>query len=276
MSGGGKIRLLWDRDETAAVTIRGAGGQTSNRFSVNGSPITFPYTLTDDVTFATETNDTYAVSVVLQGIDIADDPDGPRTVVLHGGTSELVFAPVPNDGFVSPTAPPTPGASETAYFVGTLVSATNVSDVAVPLEVLGSPVAWATVNEDGAVVLDPETAGGTIVSLSGQSDFDYSATTAPTAPGGTNAFYDIKLDGGEFATTSILTDGTTTAGDGSDLVTTAQVGPDGGLVFPGTLVAYAGASAFDDNSGPITDGVVTHRVAVNVTRQSPSPVPPSA
>lgn len=100
---GGKLRILWDRDEPATVVIYGAGGAVSTAFSVNGSPVSFPYHLTGDTTFATAKGDTYSLSVKMNGVEIASDLDSTKTIPLINGDAECVVAPSPRDGFV-PTA----------------------------------------------------------------------------------------------------------------------------------------------------------------------------
>lgn len=99
---GGAIKILWDREDSAEVTIYGGGGQTSTAFTVVGTPVTFPYTLEEDTTFTTTVGDSYSISVLYNEIEIADHPDGRKAVNLFGGNSELVFAPSPDDGFVFP------------------------------------------------------------------------------------------------------------------------------------------------------------------------------
>ncbi|HET6917280.1 MAG TPA: hypothetical protein VFH56_14395 [Acidimicrobiales bacterium] len=86
---GGSIRILWDADDAAEVTIT---GNNLAAFTVGGSAVTFPYTLNSSTTFKTIHNGTYTVSVKHHGIEVAGTPDGTRTVVLENDTSS-VFAP---------------------------------------------------------------------------------------------------------------------------------------------------------------------------------------
>lgn len=100
---GGKIRLLWDRTDEAVVTINSAGGSASTAFTVDGSPVTFPYDLSGDTTFSTVKGDIYSVSVKLNDVEIASATDAAQSADLSGtGSQELIFAPSPKDGFSSP------------------------------------------------------------------------------------------------------------------------------------------------------------------------------
>ena len=83
---GGSIRILWDADETAEVTITGGS------FTIDGVTATFPHTLSETTTFDTTADGTYTVSVIQSGVEIAGTPDGTRQVVLRFG-SEETFAP---------------------------------------------------------------------------------------------------------------------------------------------------------------------------------------
>lgn len=88
---GGSIRILWDEDDSADVTI--TGGVAS--FTVGGSPVTFPYTLTSSTTFTTTHSGVYTVSVQHYGYEVANTPDGTREVTLRFGEEEI-FAPTPD------------------------------------------------------------------------------------------------------------------------------------------------------------------------------------
>lgn len=125
---GGSIRILWDEDDSAEVTITGNNAS----FTVGGAPVTFPYTLTSSTTFTTTQSGTYTVSVQHYGYEIAGTPDGTRQVSLRFGEEEI-FAPTPDsrgagDGFASmvrdiiaddvPSSGTAVGAALAATFVG--------------------------------------------------------------------------------------------------------------------------------------------------------------
>lgn len=90
---GGSIRILWDAATSAVVTITGG----SAAFTVGGSPITFPYTLTSSTSFDTVNPGDYTVSVTHQGYEVANTPDGTKAVSLKFG-EQVVFAPSVDGG----------------------------------------------------------------------------------------------------------------------------------------------------------------------------------
>lgn len=90
---GGSIRILWGASDAAEVTI--TGGVSS--WTVNGSAVTFPYSLSSSTTFETAHAGTYTVSVEHHGYEIANTPDGTREVELRFGEQE-VFEPTVDGG----------------------------------------------------------------------------------------------------------------------------------------------------------------------------------
>lgn len=93
MSGlsGGSVRILWDASDSASVTITDPVGGSAV-FTVDGSPATFPYTLSETTVFSTTRSGRYAVSVEYQSAEIAATPDGVRYVELAFGAQDT-FAP---------------------------------------------------------------------------------------------------------------------------------------------------------------------------------------
>jgi len=163
-----------------------------------------------------------------------------------------------------------PGASQTAYFIATHAGDTSDSLEQVTLEAdpaHGDLPSWVTI-VDGAAVLGAD-AGGVIAAMEAQTDIDYTATSKPNDPGASVAHYNIEKNGSGFATGASLANGVTLTGTGAATVSLDPVTPDGGLVFGGTITALAAASATDAASAPITDGVATHHINVNITRVSP-------
>lgn len=173
---GGKIRLLWDRDEPAVVNIYGGGGALSTAFTIDGDVVEFPYSLTGDVTLATTKSDTYSLSVKLNDVEIASDSDGQKMVPLLDGSAECVFAPSPKDGFVSPTAGG--GAAVTdgvgAVFFGgeTLAVAIDNTYVFSPFIATDDPP--RAPQRDDLMVIDPETEDDTIINVVQSGLYDIS------------------------------------------------------------------------------------------------------
>lgn len=89
---GGSVRVLWDADDTAEVTITGSGSAV---WTVNGSTVTFPYTLSSSTTFETTHAGSYDVSVEHHGYEVASTPDGTRNVELRFG-EQAIFSPTPD------------------------------------------------------------------------------------------------------------------------------------------------------------------------------------
>lgn len=166
-----------------------------------------------------------------------------------------------------PTEPP--GVAETAFLIATGTGATD--NAAAPCALAadaryGALPDWITV-VDGEAVLG-EDAGGCVVSLVGQTNLDFTGTTAPDDPGSATAFYELDRDG----TGLLFPDtGDPTVGDGSDLMGLPASVAAGDFVFGGTLSVTAGAGATDADDENITDGVATHTLAINVTRIAPVP-----
>lgn len=92
---GGSVRVLWDDDAPVEVTITRQGGAPAT-FTVAGSPVSWPYSVTSNTTFETNVDGEYDVSVTLFGQEIASTPDGTRVAILRGG-AQLVFAPSVDD-----------------------------------------------------------------------------------------------------------------------------------------------------------------------------------
>lgn len=88
---GGSIRILWDESEPCEVTI--TGGVAS--WKVSSATVSFPHTVSSSTTFTTPHAGTYTLSVKYAGMEIADTPDGVRTVEL-ANDEELIFSPSPD------------------------------------------------------------------------------------------------------------------------------------------------------------------------------------
>ena len=89
---GGTIGIQWSDADSARVSILTESGASSTGFKVNGSAVTFPYTLTRGTRFVTTSDGSFTVSVKLNGQEIADTPDGTRTIHLENDV-QVVFAP---------------------------------------------------------------------------------------------------------------------------------------------------------------------------------------
>lgn len=89
------ITLIWNEALPATVTINGSNGSAAS-FSVAGSPVTFPHTITATTTYSTSSVDTFTVSVVAQGQEIANKPDGTKTVTITGDRQGIVLSPGPD------------------------------------------------------------------------------------------------------------------------------------------------------------------------------------
>lgn len=89
---GGSVRVLWDADDTAEVTITGSGSAV---WTVSGGVVTFPYTLSSSTTFETTHAGSYDVSVEHHGYEVASTPDGTRNVELRFG-EQAIFSPTPD------------------------------------------------------------------------------------------------------------------------------------------------------------------------------------
>lgn len=129
---GGSVRVLWDADDTAEVTITGSGSAV---WTVNGSTVTFPYTLSSSTTFETTHAGSYDVSVEHHGYEVASTPDGTRNVELRFG-EQVIFSPTP-DG--------TPNNKFMSDLHGSL-SATIAAEVPGVVSGLGIPAQWAAGN----------------------------------------------------------------------------------------------------------------------------------
>lgn len=118
---GGSVRVLWDADDTAEVTITGGGSAV---WTVNGSTVTFPYTLSSSTTFETTHAGSYDVSVEHHGYEVASTPDGTRNVELRFG-EQVIFSPTPdgtpNNKFMSDLH----GSLSATYGAGAITSPGN-------------------------------------------------------------------------------------------------------------------------------------------------------
>lgn len=94
---GGSVRILWDASDSAEVTI--TGGVAA--FTVNGSAVTFPYTLSSSTTFETTHSGVYTISVEHHGYEIAGTPDGTREVELRFGAQHIFEPTIDGGGGVS-------------------------------------------------------------------------------------------------------------------------------------------------------------------------------
>lgn len=92
-SSGGSVTVQWTASTAAVVNITGG---SVNSFTVNGTPVTFPYTLSATTRFDTIFDGSYSVSVLLNGYEIASTPDGVRVVQLTFGNA-LAFNPTIDD-----------------------------------------------------------------------------------------------------------------------------------------------------------------------------------
>jgi hypothetical protein len=164
------------------------------------------------------------------------------------------------------------GASETAFFVAT--GPADVSDgggnvgplLFVADDRHGSLPSWADVDESGTISLTSD-AGAVAWSFKGVVDFDFSATTAPTASGTVTGGFYATFD----ATNPDLTNGVK-AGDGADLQT-CNDGIGGGTGVFSSISVQAFPSA--DDGGNIPDGVAAPRAALTITRIAQAAVLPA-
>jgi hypothetical protein len=91
---GGSITVENGKGDTLVVTI--TGGTWKEAADLSGSATNFPDTITGTVTYYTGTDvGAVTVSVKRRGKEIANTPDGTRTVIINEGKS-LVFAPSPD------------------------------------------------------------------------------------------------------------------------------------------------------------------------------------
>lgn len=96
------ITIQTTGDFSAVVNIyNGQSVTVSTAFSVDGVPVTFPYTLTTTTQFTTEKCAQFSISVAQNGVEVADTPDGRKVIELTGSTT-AIFRP-------SADNPPPPG-----------------------------------------------------------------------------------------------------------------------------------------------------------------------
>lgn len=232
------IRVLWSEADNASVTIKGANGVASPNFTVNGSAITFPYTLSASTSFVTKIADTYTVSVNYFGREIANTPDGVRKVDLTQD-GELVFAPSPDTGNGG-------GSTDAGTVLSTVES--NIKDSTTPI---GSALFAAYVPKGHSDVNG--TQSGPLVEIGNQSSqatFHLLAGVGATAP----YIIGIGVDH-DNSPTGIVTSvkGNGSIGMGPTLESTsgaASIGLLAQTFGPGKLIrAVAGSTA----TGPIVD-----------------------
>lgn len=88
---GGSITVSNGAGDTLAVTI--TGGVWKAAADLSGNDVSFPDTITASKTYYTGTDrDGIVISVLRNGLEIANSPDGTRTVNINGGKN-LTFTP---------------------------------------------------------------------------------------------------------------------------------------------------------------------------------------
>jgi hypothetical protein len=91
---GGSITVSNGAGDTLAVTI--TGGTWKAAADLSGSNVSFPDTITTSKTYYTGTDrDGIVVSVKRRGLEIANSPDGTRTINIQDGKN-LTFSPGPD------------------------------------------------------------------------------------------------------------------------------------------------------------------------------------
>jgi hypothetical protein len=92
---GGSITVSNGAGDTLAVTI--TGGTWKAAADLSGGDVSFPDTITATKTYYTGADrDAIVVSVKRRGLEVANTPDGTRTVNINGGKN-LTFSPGPDD-----------------------------------------------------------------------------------------------------------------------------------------------------------------------------------
>ena len=92
MALGGSITVRNPNADTLVVSITSSTGQTWFTDSALSSSASFPATISDTTTYYTGINGRSTVSVTRNGVQIANTPDGTRTVELREGQN-LTFEP---------------------------------------------------------------------------------------------------------------------------------------------------------------------------------------
>ena len=91
---GGSITVSNGAGDTLAVTI--TGGTWKAAADLSGGNVSFPDTITASKTYYTGSNrDGIVVSVTRRGLEVANTPDGTRTVNINDGKN-LTFSPAPD------------------------------------------------------------------------------------------------------------------------------------------------------------------------------------
>lgn len=91
---GGSITVSNGAGDTLAVTI--TGGTWKAAADLSGGDVSFPDTITASKTYYTGADrDGIVVSVKRRGLEVANTPDGTRTVNINGGKN-LTFSPGPD------------------------------------------------------------------------------------------------------------------------------------------------------------------------------------
>jgi hypothetical protein len=94
MSNGGSITVSNGAGDALSVTI--TGGTWKAAADLSGSDVSFPDAITTTKTYYTGGNrDAVVISVKRRGMEIANTPDGTRTVNINGGKN-LTFTPGPD------------------------------------------------------------------------------------------------------------------------------------------------------------------------------------
>lgn len=92
MALGGSITVRNPNSDSLTVSITSSTGQTWFTDSALSSSASFPATITSTTTYYTGINGVSSVSVLRNGVQIANTPDGTRTVELREGQN-LTFEP---------------------------------------------------------------------------------------------------------------------------------------------------------------------------------------
>ena len=151
---GGSVRVLWDADDTAEVTITGSGSAV---WTVNGGVVTFPYTLSSSTTFETTHAGSYDVSVEHHGYEVASTPDGTRSVELRFG-EQAIFSPTPdgtpNNKFMSDlhgSLSATIATAQTGLDFAPLIATETAVTTVRPIGSIGDGYVYGTHNTTGGL-----------------------------------------------------------------------------------------------------------------------------
>lgn len=151
------ITLIWNEALPATVTINRSSGSAAS-FNISGTPVTFPYVMAATTTFSTSEIDRFTLSVLAQGQEIADNPDGTRVVPITEDKQGVILAPgpdskLPNLGFKSAA-----NGTQIAFYTATPVTkaaAPTVTAAAAPAGGVGAAAgAYDTAaNRDAMIAL---------------------------------------------------------------------------------------------------------------------------